>query len=271
MHMNLLLQALLGGAVMRHAPGMIAPYTALRARLLDLCGNDPAFASALLALENHPASTTHQATLEQRLSQLQLRYDTELNTAMQAVLAEAARQEALGEKTTGSPVAGLPDEIVCERCGQPQPATRLVCWSCGREFISQEAAAPLRANAVDAGKTIRLPALPTQPTVAGSAPVVNTEGNMSPELLQTLKKISAEQEAIHKAVESQNGTLRQLVGLQTMAHPVIVQDLRMDFGSMVVFMIKWAIAAIPAFLLLFILLSILMSIFGGIFLSALLR
>lgn len=72
-------------------------------------------------------------------------------------------------------------------------------------------------------------------------------------------------------METQNGLLRRLVGLQNIAHPVIVQDLRMDFGSMVVFMIKSAIATIPAFLLLFILLSILMSIFGGIFLSAMLR
>jgi hypothetical protein len=271
MDMEPLLQALLSGASMHRAPGIAAPYAALRARLLDLCSNDPALASALLAFENHPASTTHQATLEQRLSQLQPRYDTELNTSIQAVLAEVAQQEALGDKTTGSPVASRPGEIVCERCGQPQPASRLVCWSCGREFISQEAAAVMRASAVDPGKTVRLPALPTPPTIAAPAPVVRTEGNMSPELLQTFKKISADQEAIRKALEAQGNTLRQLVGLQNMAHPVIVQDLRMDFGSMVVFMIKWSIAAIPAFLILFVLLSILMSIFGGIFLSAMLR
>jgi hypothetical protein len=31
---------------------------------------------------------------------------------------------------------------------------------------------------------------------------------------------------------------------------VIVTDVRMPFGSMVVFMVKWAIAAIPAFMIL---------------------
>ena len=31
---------------------------------------------------------------------------------------------------------------------------------------------------------------------------------------------------------------------------VVVTDIRMSFGSMVVFMVKWAIATIPAFLLL---------------------
>lgn len=34
---------------------------------------------------------------------------------------------------------------------------------------------------------------------------------------------------------------------------VIVQDIHMPFFSMVVFMVKWAIAAIPAFLILIIL------------------
>jgi len=34
---------------------------------------------------------------------------------------------------------------------------------------------------------------------------------------------------------------------------VIVKDIHMGFGSMVTFMVKWAIASIPAFLILFIL------------------
>lgn len=266
-----LLQAILGGAPIRHAPGMAALYAALRTRLLSLCSDDAALTSILLAFENHPTSTTHQAALEQRLTQLRPRYDAELDAAMQAVLAEVMRQGALGDKTTASPVADRPNEIICGRCGQLQPAAHQVCWSCGREFISQEAAAMMRASAIDPGKTIRLPALPTQPTVADAAPVVNSEGNLSPELLQTFKKISADQEAIRKALEAQSNSLRQLVGLQSTARPVVVHDLRMDFGSMVVFMIKWSIAAIPAFLILFVLLSILMSIFGGVLLSAMLR
>ncbi len=41
---------------------------------------------------------------------------------------------------------------------------------------------------------------------------------------------------------------------------VVVTDIQMTFGSMVVFMIKWAIAAIPALIIL----SILGSIVAGI-------
>ena len=271
METETLLQAVLGGAPMRRAPGMAAPYAALRTRLIELCGNDAALAGALLAFENHPASTTHQAALEQRLTQLQLRHDAELDTAIHAVLAEVMRQEALGDKTTGSPVAERPGEIVCDRCGQPQPASRLVCWSCGREFIAPETAAVLRAYAIDPGKTVRLPNPPTLSLAADPAPIVNTATSASPELLQALKKISADQAALHKSVEAQTVVLRQLVGQQSVARPVIVQDFRMDFGSMVVFILKWTVAAIPALIVLYFALAILASIFGGLLLSAMLR
>ena len=39
------------------------------------------------------------------------------------------------------------------------------------------------------------------------------------------------------------------MGTETSAH-VVVTDIRMPFWSMVVFMIKWAVAAIPAFIIL---------------------
>ncbi len=44
---------------------------------------------------------------------------------------------------------------------------------------------------------------------------------------------------------------------------VVVTDIKMPFMSMVVFMIKWAIASIPAFMLLSILFGIFAMIFGG--------
>ncbi|SDP82723.1 zinc-ribbon domain-containing protein [Desulforhopalus singaporensis] len=44
-----------------------------------------------------------------------------------------------------------------------------------------------------------------------------------------------------------------------------ISDINMPFASMVVFMIKWAIATIPAVIILFILGSILTSVFGGLF------
>lgn len=44
---------------------------------------------------------------------------------------------------------------------------------------------------------------------------------------------------------------------------IVVTDIKMPFMSMVVFMIKWAIASIPAFILLSILFGIFTLIFGS--------
>jgi len=44
---------------------------------------------------------------------------------------------------------------------------------------------------------------------------------------------------------------------------VVVTDIRMPFLSMVVFMIKWAVASIPAFIILSIIGAVLMMLLGG--------
>lgn len=49
------------------------------------------------------------------------------------------------------------------------------------------------------------------------------------------------------------------------AQSVVVTDFDMPFGSMVTFMVKWAIAAIPAVIILFLLGMMLGVVFGGIF------
>lgn len=46
------------------------------------------------------------------------------------------------------------------------------------------------------------------------------------------------------------------------AQPVVVIDVNMSFGSMVVFMIKWALAAIPAMILLFMILIVPLMVLG---------
>jgi hypothetical protein len=46
---------------------------------------------------------------------------------------------------------------------------------------------------------------------------------------------------------------------------VVVTDVKMPFGSMVVFMIKWSLAAIPAIIILAIIWAIAIGVFGGIF------
>ncbi|QPC44295.1 hypothetical protein HW532_17290 [Kaustia mangrovi] len=46
---------------------------------------------------------------------------------------------------------------------------------------------------------------------------------------------------------------------------VVIRDIRMPFWSMVVFMVKWAIASIPAILILTLIGGILSMLLGGLF------
>lgn len=46
---------------------------------------------------------------------------------------------------------------------------------------------------------------------------------------------------------------------------LVITDVKMPFGSMVVFMVKWALASIPAIVILTIIFAILSAIFGGLF------
>ena len=46
---------------------------------------------------------------------------------------------------------------------------------------------------------------------------------------------------------------------------VVVTDVKMPFWSMVVLMIKWSLAAIPAIIILAIIWAIVIGVFGGIF------
>ncbi|MGH9891066.1 MAG: hypothetical protein ACREA0_03600 [bacterium] len=48
------------------------------------------------------------------------------------------------------------------------------------------------------------------------------------------------------------------------SNEVIVVDVRMPFLSMVVFMVKWAIAAIPAIIILVIIGAVVAGFFGGL-------
>jgi hypothetical protein len=48
---------------------------------------------------------------------------------------------------------------------------------------------------------------------------------------------------------------------------VTVVDLDLPFGSMIGFMVKWALASIPAFLILFFFFVFVVTVFGGLFAS----
>ena len=51
--------------------------------------------------------------------------------------------------------------------------------------------------------------------------------------------------------------------METQNNQVTVVDVRMPFMSMVVFMVKWAIASIPALLILFVIAGILINVLGA--------
>jgi hypothetical protein len=63
------------------------------------------------------------------------------------------------------------------------------------------------------------------------------------------------------------GDQNQGMGIKTQTlnfeQKVIVTDIHMPFGSMVMFMIKWAIASIPAAIILFIIGSLVLAFIGG--------
>jgi hypothetical protein len=46
---------------------------------------------------------------------------------------------------------------------------------------------------------------------------------------------------------------------------VVVTDIQMPFGSMVVFMVKWTIASIPAMIIVFVVVAVTAAILGSIF------
>ena len=48
------------------------------------------------------------------------------------------------------------------------------------------------------------------------------------------------------------------------AQEIVINDIRMPFISMVTFMVKWAIASIPAFIILFVLFFVVFALLGGI-------
>ena len=51
-------------------------------------------------------------------------------------------------------------------------------------------------------------------------------------------------------------------GNSTQFQPVTIEDIKMPFGSMVQFMVKWAIASIPAFIVLFLIGFMIAGILG---------
>lgn len=75
---------------------------------------------------------------------------------------------------------------------------------------------------------------------------------------------AADAAARKQAANAVSPNVRSAMAQYKGAQPVVVLDVNMSFNSMVVFMIKWAIAAIPAMLILFALGAAMVALFGGL-------
>lgn len=74
-------------------------------------------------------------------------------------------------------------------------------------------------------------------------------------------KVSVEEGRRQREAEQQRNLASRAA---SQAKPVVVIDIRMSFWSMVWFMVKWAIAAIPALIILMIIVSVALGFFTGV-------
>jgi hypothetical protein len=85
------------------------------------------------------------------------------------------------------------------------------------------------------------------------------------ELAQRPSLDAAERDAVAAELEHRAELMRgQTADPAMTGQPVVVTDIDMPFGSMVGFMVKWAIASIPAFLILGALGFVLALLIGGL-------
>lgn len=132
----------------------------------------------------------------------------------------------------------------CPRCGVVYAKVRARDVMSDEEFAKSQARAEARLEAEAA--TMRL-------ATAASPAVAPAKGAMG------------ECEDCGKPV-SQRAAACPHCGCQFVVPPqyVVVADVEMRFGSMVVFMVKWAVAAIPAALLLILLGAFVVGMLGGV-------
>ena len=76
------------------------------------------------------------------------------------------------------------------------------------------------------------------------------------------KNIIPEDDCNNKQSDSKTIEVSTHKGNSTQFQPVTIEDIKMPFGSMVQFMVKWAIASIPAFIILFLIGMMVMGVFG---------
>jgi hypothetical protein len=82
---------------------------------------------------------------------------------------------------------------------------------------------------------------------------------------QALDQLVRIQQATAQHVAEMNRIVAGIQAGQRTVHGVKVMDVEMSFGAMIAFMVKWAIAAIPAFLFLALLVALFSALMGGCF------
>ena len=64
--------------------------------------------------------------------------------------------------------------------------------------------------------------------------------------------------------DSVSPAVRDAVKMYIGAQPVVVVDVRMSFSSMVIFMVKWVLASVPAFIILTVILAVVVGALSAI-------
>ncbi|WP_156115018.1 hypothetical protein [Pseudomonas sp. ML96] len=75
-------------------------------------------------------------------------------------------------------------------------------------------------------------------------------------------RVAAERQVTRPIVGGEH--VQKIAGQNKGAQPVVVVDLHMSFNSMVWFMVKWAIAAIPAMIILAVIGFLIVMLLGGL-------
>ena len=128
------------------------------------------------------------------------------------------------------------------------------CDKCGQSLTVEEAGAGMTIDCPNCGKPTYVPSKSTPPAEKPVVSVAGVTANVAVD--QSLPP------AILSVSPSPKTTSRP--NIPTQPARVVVTDIQMPFWSMVVFMIKWAVAAVPAFIMLVVIFFIFWALFATI-------
>jgi len=76
--------------------------------------------------------------------------------------------------------------------------------------------------------------------------------------------LSSSKDSQSEKVESEASNVESSSRISRHSRDVAITDIDMPFGSMVKFMLKWALASIPAFVILFVIFTAIFGMLGGL-------